>query len=264
MPLRIRPDAWTPAGGIGLEPRVDLVVRSSANAVVIAGPGAGKTEPARSATCYLLQTGICPPPRRILAISFKRDAARNLGDRVARRCAPELARRFDSLTFDAFAKNLLDRFGRALPEQWRPSEDYAIDFEIKERKARELLDSDIYNSYRAECAAGIAAIQPESFYRDSFTAKLPEVPQAPSSTSERAAMILWRRFLHRRHPSTLNFEMINRLAELLLRANPKVLAALPLDVFIRLPGRVSGHHEHSVRSHQGGISRQSGHSDRRR
>ena len=141
MPLRIRPDAWTPAGGIELEPRVDLVVRSSANAVVIAGPGAGKTELLAQRACYLLQTGICPPPRRILAISFKRDAARNLGDRVARRCAPELARRFDSLTFDAFAKNLLDRFGRALPEQWRPSEDYAIDFEIKERKARELLDS---------------------------------------------------------------------------------------------------------------------------
>jgi DNA helicase II / ATP-dependent DNA helicase PcrA len=225
MPPRIRPDAWTPAGGIELEPAVELAVRATSNVVVVAGPGAGKTELLAQRACYLLQTGICPSPRRILAISFKRDAARNLGDRVAKRCAPELARRFDSLTFDAFAKNLLDRFSRALPEHWRPSEDYSIDFEIKETKARELLDS-ISTTNSGLSAAGIAGIVPRSFYRDRFVAKLLEELQAPSSASERAAMILWRRFLRLRRPSAVNFEMIDRLAELLLRTNPKILAAL--------------------------------------
>ena len=52
-------------------------------------------------------------PQRILAISYKRDAAYNLTQRVSARCHPEQAHRFDSLTFDAFAKSLVDRFGQA-------------------------------------------------------------------------------------------------------------------------------------------------------
>jgi hypothetical protein len=32
----------------------------------------------------------------------------------------------DSLTFDAFAKSLVDRFGQALPKAWRPTPDYEI------------------------------------------------------------------------------------------------------------------------------------------
>ena len=65
-------------------------------------------------------------PRRILAISFKRDAARNLAERVAKRCPPEQARRFNSYTFDAFAKSLVDRFRAAVPEPYRPPADYRI------------------------------------------------------------------------------------------------------------------------------------------
>ena len=71
------------------------VVRSQKNRVVIAGPGAGKTELLAQRACYLLQTGIARAPRRILAISFKRDAAKNLKDRVAQRCHSEDAARFD-------------------------------------------------------------------------------------------------------------------------------------------------------------------------
>src|SRR5262249_11774055 len=75
---------------------------------------------------YLLQTGMAPAPRRILAISFKRDAATNLAARVRQRCHRTHAGRFDSLTFDAFAKGLVDRFGQALHDKWRPSPDYEI------------------------------------------------------------------------------------------------------------------------------------------
>ncbi|WP_292313303.1 hypothetical protein [Mesorhizobium sp.] len=39
---------------------------------------------------YLLETGACPPPYQVLAISFKSDAADNLAACV-RRCPPELA-----------------------------------------------------------------------------------------------------------------------------------------------------------------------------
>ena len=59
---------------------------------------------------FLLRTGQCRYPRRILAISFKVDASSNLKDRVRRRCGISLGRRFDSHTFHAFAKRIIDRF----------------------------------------------------------------------------------------------------------------------------------------------------------
>ena len=191
--------------------------------MVIAGPGAGKTELLAQRACYLLQTDLCPSPRRILAISFKRDAARNLSDRVAKRCEPELARRFDSMTFDAFAKNLVDRFGRALPERWRPSDDYKVVFTIKEKKAGEHLLS--IPTRPDLTRAEIAGIRPMAFYREHFVGQLP-IDAAPTTVEERASLGLWELYLRRRQPSTLNFEMIDRLAGLLLRANPKIVKAL--------------------------------------
>ncbi|MFP3507682.1 UvrD-helicase domain-containing protein, partial [Burkholderia sp. SIMBA_062] len=88
------------------------------------GAGTGKTEFLAQKASYLLQTGICAAPKRILAISFKRDAAKKLADRVVKRCTPDRARRFDSYTFDAFAKSLVDRFRAAIPAQCRPPADY--------------------------------------------------------------------------------------------------------------------------------------------
>ena len=119
-------EEWKPQGVKDLEPAGYEVVRSLSHKSIIAGPGAGKTELLAQRACYLLQTGICPPPKRILAISFKKDAAKNLKDRVIERCQPDYALRFDSLTFDAFSKHLLDRFYKALPNNWRVTEDYEI------------------------------------------------------------------------------------------------------------------------------------------
>jgi hypothetical protein len=74
---------------------------------VVAWPGAGKTEFLAQRAAYLLETGLCPMPFRVLAISFKTDAADNLAARVRKRCPPELANRFTSLTFDADADRQL-------------------------------------------------------------------------------------------------------------------------------------------------------------
>src|SRR6266481_6419085 len=134
----IEPDQWQPIGVAELEPNALEVVRSTNNRSVIAGPGSGKTELLAQRAAYLLQTGVTRTPRRILAISFKRDAARNLGARVRSRCHPEQAYRFDSLTFDAFAKGLVDRFGQALPERWWPTPDYEI-ANANDRTYREFL-----------------------------------------------------------------------------------------------------------------------------
>lgn len=125
---RVRPDQWTPIGVDALEANAMTVVRSADNRSVIAGPGAGKTELLAQRAAFLFQTGTSPPPRRILAISFKRDAATNLAERVGKRCHRSHAGRLDSMTFDAFAKGLVDRFGQALPKRWRPRPDYEIMF----------------------------------------------------------------------------------------------------------------------------------------
>ena len=101
MPL-IKPDQWKPVGITDLEPAAWQALRHTSSAYVVAGPGAGKTEFLAQRATYLLQTGLCPPPARILAISFKTDAADNLTKRVRERCNPELASRFSSMTFDAF------------------------------------------------------------------------------------------------------------------------------------------------------------------
>lgn len=110
----IAPEAWIPADGIALEPNALVAAREQVKDVVVsAGPGAGKTELLAQRADFLLTTGGCPYPRRILAISFKVDAARNIRDRVRRRCGEQLAARFDSFTFHAFAKRIVDNY-RAL------------------------------------------------------------------------------------------------------------------------------------------------------
>lgn len=104
-------DQWTPADDLNLEPGAFAAATSTAgNLLVTAGPGAGKTELLAQRADFLLRTGVCRYPRRILAISFKVDAAKNLKDRVQRRCPPALAARTDSFTFHAFAKRIIDIF----------------------------------------------------------------------------------------------------------------------------------------------------------
>ncbi len=124
----IAPEAWTPPDGIQLDDGTLAAVRSSASSVIVAGPGAGKTELLAQRAAYLLATNSCQAPRRILAISFKRDAARNLQERVTLRAGEELARRLESYTFDAFAKSLLDRFGSTLPAWCLPARNYDLSF----------------------------------------------------------------------------------------------------------------------------------------
>ena len=122
----ISADKWI-AQGITLEDAALETVKSIENTLVIAGPGAGKTELLAQRACFLLQTNTCACPKRILAVSFKKDAASNLSDRVQKRCGKELARRFESMTFDAFSKEILDRFYLSLPAEYQPASNYLID-----------------------------------------------------------------------------------------------------------------------------------------
>lgn len=124
----IRSEDWTPVDGLALEPNALKAVQEvTSNVVVTAGPGAGKTELLAQRADFLFRTGECPYPRRILAISFKVDAARNLQSRVRLRSGAQFAARFDSFTFHAFAKRLIDNYRPALVGQSALNPDYRID-----------------------------------------------------------------------------------------------------------------------------------------
>ncbi|MEV0038111.1 ATP-dependent helicase [Streptomyces sp. NPDC050804] len=123
----IHPDQWHPVDGLVLEPNaMSAVTMADENVVVAAGPGAGKTELLAQRADFLLRTGQCLYPRRILAVSFKVDAARNLRERVRRRSGSRLASRFDSFTFHAFAKRVIDNYRPALTGYNALKPDYRI------------------------------------------------------------------------------------------------------------------------------------------
>lgn len=225
MPSRVTPSDWRPQGIDELEDAAEDAVRYRGNALVVAGPGAGKTELLAQRACFLLQTGLCRRPTRILAISFKRDAAKNLAERVRERCGETLARRFHSYTFDAFAKGLVDRFGQALPEKWRPKPRFQVAFDI-DKRFRDYL-SLVPAPYPRLTPTELASLPTDSTYRTEFIGRsLSEFPSSPLSVPDRAADGLWQYLLHTGNGSRLSFPMIGRLAEHLLASNPLILAAL--------------------------------------
>lgn len=123
----VKSDDWFSEGVIKLEDAALEVVKDVTNCLVIAGPGAGKTELLAQKLDYLFSTNKCISPKKILALSFKTDAATNLKDRVKKRYGDEYASRFTSLTYSAFEKRILDQFRDVLPEDIRPSRDYLIE-----------------------------------------------------------------------------------------------------------------------------------------
>ena len=222
---RVSPADWKASGIEGLERIAEDAVRYDGHALVVAGPGAGKTELLAQKACFLLQTGLCPPPRRILAVSFKRDAARNLQDRVLDRCGEELGRRFHSFTFDAFAKSIVDRFGQALPEEWRPTPDYVLDFNIEKQYVDRLLS--VPTRFSPPSRGEIDQIQAKAAYKLEFAGRrLLELSRAAGGLEQQAALATWKFLLRGQAKSLLNFHMIGRLAEHIFVTNPKVLEAL--------------------------------------
>ncbi|EPU0257214.1 UvrD-helicase domain-containing protein [Pseudomonas aeruginosa] len=122
----IKPERWVPSPGIRLERNAWEAIREREESVVLtAGPGAGKTEVLAQRADFLLRTNSCRYPKRILAVSFKTDASRNLKQRVQLRCGWDYSSRFDSVTFHGFAKRIIDRFHPILVDE-ALSQDYEI------------------------------------------------------------------------------------------------------------------------------------------
>lgn len=222
----IAPEEWLPRDIAKLEPAAWAALRSETSVSVVAGPGAGKSEFLAQKAAYLLETGLCKPSRQILAISFKTDAAANLGARVRLRVPPESASRFTSLTFDAFTKSLVDRFLAALPPLWRPTRPYDIGFPTRRQVEGELerIRGMAEPAWRAE----VAAFSPQTFEVVHVGGRRIGV-EVPSvlTTPEVFAVHHWLQGqLRASRTSKLTFVTLNRLAELIVRANPKIARAL--------------------------------------
>lgn len=133
------------------------------------------------------------------------------------------------MTFDAFAKGLLDRFGQSLPTRWRPRSDFEIVFPTP-RDYRDFLGREIgppppiVGTY-----ADIQAISAETFERRHLVGSPLPVDGWISPTPQQwAADCVWQRALHQRPKTFLSFPMIGRLVELMLRTNPIIRDALKL------------------------------------
>lgn len=206
--------------GLCLDDAALRVITATINVSVLAGPGAGKTEVLAQRASYLLQTNLCHRPRKILAISFKRDAASNIQERVKLRCGVELASRFESLTFDAFAKRLVDHFRLSLPEEYCPSDDYDIwpSTRVALNDALSNLQPPEHFRYR------LARINRNEFLKSYALQTLPHLPSTDESIEMWAIRNLWNYLIQ--ELKQLSFPMITRLAEYMLRTNPMIVSAL--------------------------------------
>lgn len=214
--ILVHPNDWQPQGIDDLEARAWEALREVKRSVcVTAGAGAGKTEFLAQKATYLLQTGLCPRPRRILAISFKRDAARNLAERVAARCPPDQARRFSSMTFDAFTKHLLDQFRSAVPDAYRPPANYEVSFLTRDQINAFLLRAGVSNVTTAD-----------AFEKAVSRISLPLEDARLKPRALKIMQAFWREMYEGQRGCLLTFPMINRLVELMLKTNPRILRAL--------------------------------------
>ncbi len=220
--ILVKPAEWQPSPGIQIAGTALKIVQSGKPTVVLAGPGAGKTEILAQRAMYLLSTGSCPAPRRILAISFKVDAARNLEVRVRERCEEIHSKRFESLTLHAFSKRILDQFREALAENLRPSHDYNV----------VLTNRDVWNEFR-ESLANKYPPQAHAIraYSDEQLDKIAHgtVPQGEIGEDIPLLQIVnfeWWKNQIESEPSQLTFDMIMCLATHILLKHNNILKAL--------------------------------------
>lgn len=214
--MLVSPENWKPTPGITLEGAALEVVKSTTSISVLAGPGAGKTELLAQRAVFLLNTGLCPSPKRILAIAFKVDAARNLQDRVQQRSEPEAVKRFESLTLHAFAKRTLDQFREALEPSLRPSPNYKIIFPNRND----------WNAFQQKHGADHPEVHALNLSQlENITRELPNFDTGVQSLHDRIRRLWWRECLNNAQ-SAITFDMVMVLATHIVRTQPVVKRAI--------------------------------------
>jgi superfamily I DNA/RNA helicase len=138
----------------------------------------------------------------------------DLGDTPQNPEEPELSRRFVSMTYDAFAKRLLDRFRVALPEDFRPAPDYQVVNNISE-------------GYRRVTGQTVDSMKRTALNLH-FVIEINKLPIRADSGVQKRVLEIWKLMLKGdgEAPSYLSFPMISRLAEYLIRVNVRIKKAL--------------------------------------
>ncbi|EMN8764221.1 ATP-dependent helicase [Serratia marcescens] len=189
-----------------------VIRNSTEHNLVLAGPGAGKTELLAQKACYLIETGKCSK-KKIIALSFKKDAAKNLQDRVNSRLDSKYRHKFESTTFDAFCKSIVDRFKSTIPESYRPSNDYEIIFPNNNDLVEEIKREAV--GFEGLTSEELNKLQPYNFEENYIVT--PYDKALEHSVDGRIRRFVW---LHLLKPkSRLSFKMINFLANYIISRN---------------------------------------------
>ncbi|MFC4859301.1 UvrD-helicase domain-containing protein [Actinophytocola glycyrrhizae] len=221
--MRTDPADWRPRDIDDLEPAAWDALRAG-TASVTAGPGAGKSEFLAQRAGFLFETGLCRPPQQILAISFKRVAAANLRRRVRTRL-PEHVDRFASMTFDAFTKSIVDRFKDLLPPAWTMSGSYRIGF-ANQAEVRDFLGN-LAVAAPEGFRSGVYGIRQNEFINNLVGPyELEPEPREPTTAVDYAVQQWWDQKYRAHDVPTVDFVMLNRLAELIIRSSPQLRRAL--------------------------------------
>ncbi|MBG6017468.1 ATP-dependent helicase [Proteus mirabilis] len=189
-----------------------VIRNSTEHNLVLAGPGAGKTELLAQKACYLIETGKCSK-KKIIALSFKKDAAKNLQDRVNSRLDSKYRHKFESTTFDAFCKSIVDRFKSTIPEAYRPSDDYEIIFPNNKDLVEEIKREAV--GFEGLTSEELNKLQPYNFEENYIVT--PYDKALEHTVDGRIRRFVW---LHLLKPkSRLSFKMINFLANYIISRN---------------------------------------------
>ncbi len=132
------------------------------------------------------------------------------------------------MTFDAFTKSIVDRFCTLLPNEWELSADYTIKFFTKRDVSA--FFRDIGGDLDKASAQAIYALSPETFLSNVLgVAELPSIPseqQPARSASDYAVKEWWKQKYLQPEDPLVDFVMLNRLADLIIRMSPQLKRAL--------------------------------------
>ncbi|ASY82655.1 hypothetical protein BJK05_18840 [Pectobacterium polaris] len=126
---------WNPDSFIAKTDELEEIIFDNTSLSILAGPGSGKTEMLAQKSIFLIQNNLCPWPKKILFLTFKNEASKNIHDRIIKR-EPSAKDRFTSRTYHSFAKTIVDNYRLALDEKIRPNIGYDIIYKGKSNKEK--------------------------------------------------------------------------------------------------------------------------------
>lgn len=189
-----------------------VIRNSTGHNLVLAGPGAGKTELLAQKACFLIETAKCRN-KKIIALSFKKDAAKNLQERVNSRLEPKFRHKFESTTFDAFCKSIVDRFKSSLPPFYRPSDDYEIFFPNNKDFIAEIKREAV--GFEGLTSLELNKLKPSKFEENYLI--VPYREGTRHTVDGRIRYFVWTHLL--KGKSRVSFKMINYLANRIIKKN---------------------------------------------